>query len=158
MKTNLPGRGSDSKRQEEQVDRIIGVDEQQREEEFATYVLECHCPSSLSNCESEAIPPELALIADQLFYVGCTKGIRSRLLDHVRGRGPIFTETYPPKNVQEIQWFDTAEEGKRREKNLAYKYRAPSIQLDPWGGNGDRFDIFTYALRTVKHPRFAYFR
>lgn len=158
MSERLPCRESDYEYQNEKVEKVVRKAKSSNEKEYAVYVLECENSDSSTERRSDPIPPEVAHVANRLFYVGCTKNLGDRLLSHIRGHGPKFTRHYAPHTLQEIQWFETREKGEQREKELAYEYRRPSIQLDPWGGNGERFEVLLFALRTVEQPQFAYFR
>ncbi len=71
------------------------------------------------------------------YYVGQTRIICRRILDHFSGRGAVITKKYPPEKIVCIGVYPTRREAIRRENELTNLYpfgirRTKKLQILEW--------------------------
>jgi len=127
---------------------LTGFDDPKKQpERYATYVLECEGYDDdayetdikfkndwekwARTNDFEGYSPHepegwawAAFYADRVFYVGQTKSLYHRLLDHQGApeKTSMFNVVFKPMSLERVEWHETREQALKREKELAEKY------------------------------------
>lgn len=74
-------------------------------------------------------PSELddAIFADEVYYVGETTSLDSRIRQHLVQGGATLTKNFPPHSIERVEWFESRNKALERESEL----------LDELGNMGD---------------------
>jgi len=139
MSYSLPDRDAPRDEQRSSIDEVVGRTRDGDTLDNAVYVLKCQTPSdkrqlqalkSQANISGQVYDDE-ALVADQLYYVGWSNRPVHRILAHLQAdqESARFTKIYPPVAIEEIRWFDSKKEAKRKEPEVANEYRNMTVDL-----------------------------
>jgi len=132
----LPSRDDPPEQQKNQIVEVVKNFDGYNKSENAVYVLKCLSPTnprdirpSHDGCGNTWT--DQALLADHLYYVGWSNRLVHRILQHVQGtvQGANFTKQYPPKQIQEIRWYDSEKEAKAQEEAVAEEYTQRVVDL-----------------------------
>lgn len=131
MTYDLPSREMAAAHQRDRVAAIVA--DQADTGEYAVYTLRCERPASddelldrlddyypLLDEQREYDGPDWAqqaVYADELYYVGQTEDLSSRLKQHVRGTSgaALFTTLFPPQELVSVEWIPDADMANKRE-------------------------------------------
>lgn len=139
MSYPLPDRDAPRDEQHSSIDEVIDRTRDGDTLDNAVYVLNCQAPSNKSQLQSLKNQADIsgqvyddeALVADHLYYVGWSNRPVYRILAHLRAsqESARFTKIYPPVAIEEIRWFDSKKEAKRKEPEVADEYRNMTVDL-----------------------------
>lgn len=66
--------------------------------------------------------------ADKRLYIGSSKRVGYRILQHIHNDGAWFTEIFPPKKIQGIEWYARTQDNLQEiEKEKAVELREDNI-------------------------------
>ena len=58
------------------------------------------------------------LCEDGSYYTGCTRSVKSRFRQHLKGRGARYTRIHKPKEIVYVEQCSTLNEAMHREKAI----------------------------------------
>jgi len=71
----------------------------------------------------------ILLCKGQRFYTGYTKNLKSRMKQHVNGKGARFTRMYKPKGIAYTEEFASRAKAMRRERSIKRLTHKQKLQL-----------------------------